>query len=151
MRYLLLDRITSLDPERARGVKCVSLSDDVFADHFPTMPVMPGALIVEAMAQLGGALLEAAIRAQGHELYAVLTEMGRAKFRRMVRPGDRIELEAETLHAGELGGRVKVSAAVDGQPVTECELTFALAPLREELAQKRREQLRIWLDAAGER
>ncbi|MEO7093710.1 MAG: 3-hydroxyacyl-[acyl-carrier-protein] dehydratase FabZ, partial [Polyangiales bacterium] len=53
MRYILLDRITTLEPpELARGVKCVSLSDDLFADHFPGHPVMPGAMILEALAQL---------------------------------------------------------------------------------------------------
>ena len=56
MRYILLDRITVLEPPRAQGVKCVSLADDLFVDHFPGHPVMPGALLIEAMAQLGGVL-----------------------------------------------------------------------------------------------
>ncbi len=60
MRYVLLDRIIELEPPvRARGIKCVSLADDVFVDHFPGHPVMPGALIIESLAQLGGVLVEA--------------------------------------------------------------------------------------------
>src|SRR5690242_1268310 len=63
VRYVLLDRITTLEPpELARGIKCVSLADDVFVDHFPGHPVMPGVLVVEALAQLAGVLLEATMR-----------------------------------------------------------------------------------------
>src|SRR3954471_6511212 len=105
MRYLLLDRIVELaPPSRARAVKCVSLADDVFADHFPGHPVMPGALIVEALAQLGGVLLVATVRRQGpggDERHALLTIIERAKFRRLVRPGDRLLLEARVLRASE--------------------------------------------------
>src|SRR5690242_14128610 len=108
MRYVLLDRITELSPPSlALAVKCVSLSDDLFADHFPGLPVMPGALVLESMAQLGGALLEASMRAIGRpDLYSVLSIVEKAKFRRMVRPGDKIELEARGLGAREEGGRV---------------------------------------------
>ena len=83
MRYILLDRITQLSPpEVARGIKCVSLSDDIFTDHFPGFPVLPGALIVESMAQLAGVLLEATMRERGrHDLHALLTMADRAKFR----------------------------------------------------------------------
>ena len=74
MRYVLLDRISELHPpEQAVGVKCVSLADDVFVDHFPGHPVMPGALILESLAQLGGVLLEATMRSRGRsDLHALL-------------------------------------------------------------------------------
>ncbi len=95
MRYVLLDRITALEPPaRARGIKCVTLADDVFADHFPGHPVMPGALTLESLAQLGGVLCEATMRLGGrNDLHALLVAVERAKFRRLVRPGDKIELE----------------------------------------------------------
>ena len=68
MSYLLIDRIRSLEPpETATAVKCVSLSDDVFEHHFPGQPVMPGALILEALAQTGGVLIEATMRQRGHD------------------------------------------------------------------------------------
>src|SRR5256885_4331284 len=111
MRYVLIDRIERLEPGKsAAGVKCVSLADDVFADHFPGHPVMPGALIVEALAQLGGVLLEATVRRQGsggEERHALLTIIERAKFRRLVRPGDRLLLEARVLRASEDGGQIE--------------------------------------------
>src|SRR4051794_22090121 len=74
VRYLLLDLITELSPpERATAVKCVSLADDLFVDHFPGHPVMPGALMIEALAQLGGVLVEETMRRRGRsDLFAVL-------------------------------------------------------------------------------
>lgn len=152
MRYVLLDRITALEPPaRARRVKCVSCSDDVFDHHFQGLPVMPGALIVEAMAQLSGVLVEAAARqAGGPERYALLTTIERAQFRQLVQPGDRLDLEATAVHLGELGGSVRTTASVEGALVSQAELTFALADLpNEKLVQQRREQLALWLRRVG--
>src|SRR5262249_17728652 len=148
MRYVLLDRITALTPPaRAAGIKCVSLSEDVFTDHFPGLPVMPGALILESLAQLGGVLLEATMREQGRpELHAVLTPIERAKLRRAARPGDRLVLEVEGLRISDLGGQVKGRATVDDKRVVEAELSFALIPIHEpQLVAQRRALLAIWL------
>ena len=153
MRYVLLDRITRLaPPEVAHGVKCVSLTDDVFADHFPGHPVMPGALIVESLAQLGGVLLEATLRLRGRDdLHALLTMIDRTKFRRLVRPGDRLELEARVEAATEDGGRIKGWARLDGQLAAEAELGFAFAPVTNPvLIARRREHLNIWLHGSVE-
>jgi 3-hydroxymyristoyl/3-hydroxydecanoyl-(acyl carrier protein) dehydratase len=148
MRYLLLDRITALKPpESATAVKCVSLADDVFVDHFPGHPVMPGALILESLAQLGGVLTEAALRLRGRaDLHALLTMVDRARFRQMVRPGDRLELEAIGISAREEGGQVRGLARVDGKLVAEAELTFAFAEVKNPiLIARRREVLEVWL------
>ena len=153
MRYVLLDRITALEPpERARGVKCVTLADDIFADHFPGHPVMPGALTLESLAQLGGVLCEATMRLRGrNDLHALLVAVDRAKFRRMVRPGDRVELEAAALRVSEDGGQVKATAQVEGQLVAEAELTFAFAEVKHpRLIEKRREVLNVWLHGSTE-
>lgn len=153
MRYVLLDRITALEPpERARGIKCVTLSDDVFADHFPGHPVMPGALTLESLAQLGGVLCEATMRLQGRDdLHALLVGVERAKFRRMVRPGDRLELEARALRVQESGGQVKATAELDGALAVEAELTFAFAEVKHpSLIQRRREVLNVWLHGSTE-
>jgi 3-hydroxyacyl-[acyl-carrier-protein] dehydratase len=153
VRYVLLDRITALVPgERAQGVKCVTLADDVFVDHFPGHPLMPGALIVEALAQLGGVLLEQTVVARGlAERHALLTIIERAKFRRMVRPGDRMELEATVTAVREDGGQVRAAARVEGQLATEAELTFAFAPVTNpRVAAKRAEYLKIWLTGEAE-
>ena len=148
MRYLLLDRITELaPPETAEAVRCVSLSDDVFVDHFPGHPVLPGALIVESLAQLGGVLLEATLRERGHpDLAAVLTMIDRGKFRHAVRPGDRMTLRVRMITASEDGGRYEARARVDDRLVAEAELTFALVKVTgPELLARRRERLRIWM------
>jgi 3-hydroxyacyl-[acyl-carrier-protein] dehydratase len=152
VRYILLDRITELaPPEVARGVKCVSLSDDIFVDHFPGHPVMPGALILESLAQLAGVLLEATLRERGrHDLHALLTMADRAKFRRIVRPGDKLELEARTLAATEDGGQAQAFARVDGTLVAEAQLSFAFAQVTNpKVLAKRREFLEIWLSGSS--
>ena len=153
MRYLLLDRITELaPPERARGLKCVSLADDVFADHFPGFPVMPGALILEALAQLAGVLLEATMRQRGrHDLHALLTMADRAKFRHAVRPGDRLELEARVERVTEDGGQAQAWARCDGRVAAEALLSFAFAQVTNPVVlAKRREYLNVWLAGSAE-
>jgi 3-hydroxyacyl-[acyl-carrier-protein] dehydratase len=153
VRYVLLDRITVLDPpEVARGIKCVSLSDDVFVDHFPGHPVMPGALILEALAQLAGVLLEATMRQrERHDLHALLTMVDRAKFRHVVRPGDRLELEARVLAVTEDGGQAQGWARIDDKVVTEGQLSFAFAQVTNPVVlAKRREFLNIWLTGSAE-
>jgi 3-hydroxymyristoyl/3-hydroxydecanoyl-(acyl carrier protein) dehydratase len=153
MRYVLLDRISELaPPARARGVKCVSLSDDLFADHFPGHPVMPGALVLESLAQLGGVLCEATMRQRGrNDLHALLVGVERAKFRRLVKPGDRLDLEATGILVQEAGGQVRATAHVDGQLAVEGELSFAFAEVKhDKLVARRREMLNVWLHGSSE-
>jgi 3-hydroxyacyl-[acyl-carrier-protein] dehydratase len=164
VRYVLLDRITTLQPpELARGIKCVALSDDCFADHFPGHPIMPGALIIESLAQLAGVLLEATMRERrGNDgLHALLTMIDRAKFRHVVRPGDRLELEARVLRVTEDGGQAQTYARLDAgqsgqaqsgqaQIVAEAQLSFAFAEVTNPVVlAKRREFLNIWLTGSA--
>lgn len=154
MRYILLDRITELaPPEVARGIKCVSLSDDIFADHFPGHPILPGALVLESLAQLAGVLLEATMRQRGRsDLHALLTMADRVKFRHAVRPGDRLELEAHVERVTEDGGQAQGFARSDGKIVAEGQLSFAFAQVTNPaLLAKRREYLEIWLTGSAER
>lgn len=151
MRFILLDRITLLEPpDRALGIKCVSLSDDVFVDHFPGHPVMPGALILESMAQLGGVLVESTIRARGEtDMHAVWTMVDRGRFRKVVVPGDRMALEATSARVTIDGGRVKVVARVEGELVAESELTFVLTRLTNpKLIERRQAIFDVWLHGA---
>jgi 3-hydroxymyristoyl/3-hydroxydecanoyl-(acyl carrier protein) dehydratase len=153
VRYVLLDRITVLaPPELARGIKCVSLADDLFVDHFPGHPVMPGAMILESMAQLAGVLLEATLRERGRtDLHALLTMVDRCKFRHLVRPGDRLELEAHVLAATEDGGQAQAVAKVDDKVAAEAQLTFAFAHVTNPVVlARRREVLNIWLTGSAE-
>ncbi len=134
------------------GFKCVSLSDDLFADHFPGHPVMPGALIIEAMAQLGGVLVEATTRQQGHEnLHALLTMVDRGRFRKSVHPGDRLELEAQGLRCDEDAARVKVVARLEGEVAAEAELAYVFTKVTHPtLLARRAEALAVWLGGSLE-
>lgn len=112
---------------------------------------MPGALIVESLAQLAGVLLEAARRLEGQtNVHALLTMVDRARFRRAVRPGDKLDLVAEMLVAREDGGQVKGTASVDGTVVASAELGFALASVTHPvLLARRKEYLDIWLSGSA--
>lgn len=147
LRYVLIDRIVALEPPtRARGLKCVSLSDDVFGEHFPGLPVLPGALILEAFGQLGGVLVEATLRSLGKpDLYALLSMVDRAKFRRPVQPGDCIELEVTSESISEHGGQLHGRASVGGRLVAEANLGFATAAVHNaRFIAQRKELLETW-------
>lgn len=95
MRYLLIDRIDTLQRHRrVTATKCVALSEDHFLDHFPGLPVMPGALIIEAMAQAATVLLE---WSSDQTKKAMLVMVKDLKFRTPVMPGDQIRIEEEVV------------------------------------------------------
>jgi 3-hydroxyacyl-[acyl-carrier-protein] dehydratase len=154
VRYLLLDRITRMEPpERASGIKCVSLSDDALADHFPGRPLFPGALVIEAMAQLSGALLEESAVREGHgDRLAVLAMVDRARFRRPIAPGDRIELEVMAQSRKEEIALVRARAVVDGELAAEAELGFAMAADSDaELCAERARLRALWIHGTSRR
>src|SRR5215208_2366717 len=128
MRYILLDRITECEPgKRARGLKAVTLTDDVLHDHFPDYPILPGALVIEAAAQLAGFLLEVSTNRAGEEPHrALLVQIDRAKFHRPAQPGDSIELFAELGPAMDAAAKLEVGADVRGERVMRGTLTFLL-------------------------
>lgn len=126
MRYLHVDRITVLEPDRACGVKCVSLSDDALTDHFPGWPIYPGALVLEAMAQLAGAMLDDGAARSGVNALVVLVGVDRLRLRRQVVPGDQLLLAADLEKQLEDGARVRVSAAIGDARVAEALLLFAI-------------------------
>lgn len=123
--FLLVDRVLELDPgRRILALKGVTFNEEFFQGHFPGQPVMPGVLILEAMAQAGGILiLPPDGSAAGKAFYLVAVD--HAKFRRTVVPGDRLTIELNVIRArgnfSKLAGRVEV----DGQLVAEAELTLA--------------------------
>ncbi|MDR1702732.1 MAG: 3-hydroxyacyl-[acyl-carrier-protein] dehydratase FabZ [Sporomusaceae bacterium] len=131
MRFHLVDRIDEICYGKyITAVKCVSLSDDVFNEHFPGYPVFPGSLIIESLAQLGGAFFELMMKNAGVPVKpAVLSIVNKIKFRRPVVPGDRLVLKAEMLSYREDFGVVEVTAAVDGEECAAGELTFSFLEL----------------------
>jgi 3-hydroxyacyl-[acyl-carrier-protein] dehydratase len=124
VRFLLIDRILQLEPGRfAVGVKNPTMSEDYFADHFPAFPVVPGVLIVEAMAQLSGRLVAYSVRAEsGEVVLPVLLTIQQARFRRFVRPGDAVTIRSDLLQLTDGAGRCKAEARVGEQLVATAEV-----------------------------
>ena len=110
--------------QRAVGLKNVTINEPFFAGHFPGKPVMPGVLIVEAMAQLGAVALLAVPENRGK--LGILAGLDRVRFRRMVKPGDVLRLQVEMLQGRGTIGRAAGTAEVDGEVAAVAEILFAL-------------------------
>ena len=123
--FLLVDRIVYLNLEEnvIIGQKNLTVNELFFQGHFPDVPIMPGVLILEALAQTGGIL----VHQKGYnEKIAVLLSVNNAKFRRPVVPGDVLMLHASGIHISSKGGRVLAKATVNDQLAVEAEIGFAL-------------------------
>ena len=135
--FLLVDRILELEPQkRIVGIKNVTINEPFFTGHFPNFPVMPGVLIVEAIAQTGGVLVLRDVPDLGTRLvfFAAIEE---AKFRRPVFPGDQLRLEVEVLSRRSTFCRMKGNALVDGRLVAEAVI---LCKISEKTAEKAAEK-----------
>lgn len=124
--FLLVDRVDELEPGlRAVGIKNVTQNEPFFEGHFPEYPVMPGVLIVEAMAQVGAVGVMAV--EEYRQKLALFAGIDGVRFRRQVVPGDVLRMEVEISRLKGQIGRGKGRATVDGQRVCEADLMFAFA------------------------
>jgi 3-hydroxyacyl-[acyl-carrier-protein] dehydratase len=124
--FLLVDRIEELEAERVVGIKNVTVNEPFFAGHFPDYPVMPGVLIIEAMAQVAGVLVLSGIPDRKTKL-VLLAGIDGAKFRKPVRPGDQLRMEMKILRSRASMAKVSGTATVDGAIVAEAEMLCVLA------------------------
>ena len=129
--FLLVDRIISYTPgEHALGIKNVTINEPFFQGHWPQSPVMPGVLIIEAMAQMSSVLIFGADDLNGKQ--AFFLGIDNAKFRRTVVPGDQIVMESTMKRRRRNACRVKCVARVDDEIVAEAEMTFALQDVNQQ-------------------
>ena len=128
--FLLVDRILEVEEgKRAVGIKNVSANEEFFNGHFPDYPVMPGVLIVEALAQVGAvAMLK---KEENRGRLAFFTGIDKCRFKKQVKPGDQLRLEVEMTRVKGPIGKGKGIATVDGEVVCETEIMFALGEKQE--------------------
>lgn len=133
--FLLVDRISELEAgRRVVGIKNVTANEPFFQGHFPDRPIMPGVLIIEAMAQVGGVLAFKSVPPTGHPV-VYLTGVDKARFRKPVVPGDQLRFEVEVLNRRPPFWKMQGKAYVETDLVCEAELT---AMVTEEKADNRR-------------
>jgi len=122
--FLLVDKVIEIDLEKDHiiAVKNVTFNEPFFQGHFPGKPIMPGVMILEALAQAGGVLMFE----KGYPQLKVLASIRNAKFRKVVKPGDVLTLEVWAIHLSARGGKLKGEAKVDGELATEAEIVFGM-------------------------
>ena len=120
--FLLVDRVLEIDPgKRIVGIKNVTMNEPFFAGHFPGHPIMPGVLIVEAMAQVGGMLLMGAVEKPESKVVYFMS-MDNVKWRKPVKPGDQLRCELEMTQIRGRVCKMRGVAKVDGDVVCEAEM-----------------------------
>ncbi len=134
--FLLVDRVLELDPGKSIvAIKNVSYNESFFEGHFPEVKIMPGVLIVEAVAQAGGILLYHSLP-EAEKKLVVLSKIQNAKFRRIVSPGDQLRLEAQVIKIRGRFCHVRGKALVDGEIVAEGDIIASVLDLEEVNEQK---------------
>jgi len=132
--FLLIDRVLEFEPQkRVVAIKNVTMNEPFFQGHFPGAPIMPGVLVIEAMAQAGAVLLLSELEDR-HSKLAVFTGIDGAKFRRSIAPGDQIRIEVNVVSFRPRAGKMEGKAYIDGKLACEATLTCMIVPRRQESA-----------------
>ena len=130
MRFYLLDRVEEIQlNEWAKGIKCWSLSDDVFAEHFPGFPIVPGVLQIESMAQLMGILIEHSYKLSypdAGKAYPLLSIVQKAKFREPIIPGDQCIVTAKLTSLDIMRATGTAEMHVEGKLKAQSDLSFTI-------------------------
>jgi beta-hydroxyacyl-ACP dehydratase FabZ len=123
--FLLVDKITEYESgKRVKGIKNITFNEPYFVGHFPELPIVPGVIIIEAMAQVGGIILLE--DAKDKNEIAILIGVDKVRFRRMVKPGDQMVIEAELVQKKANFCRLKCNTYVENQLIAEGELLIGL-------------------------
>ena len=123
---LLVDRIVAVGEGACRGIKNVSVNEAFFQGHYPGRPIMPGVLIIEAMAQTGAVILLTNPKYKG--MIPVIGAIDDVKFKRPVVPGDQLVIDVELIWMRQDIGRIKATATVENDLAAQMEMTFKLLP-----------------------
>lgn len=122
--FLMIDKVLNIRPgEAAVGVKNVTVNEQLFEGHFPAQPVMPGVMLVEAMAQTASVLVIRTLEMIDNELLVYFMSLEKTKFRKVVMPGDQVELHVKILRGRGRVWKFWGEAQVDGQVAAEAEFT----------------------------
>ena len=147
MRYFLLDRITEIHlGETATGLKAISYTESIMQDHFPDFPVLPGAMIIEGLAQLAGFLLEAKVNTSDENIKrALLCQVDKMKFRGISIPGDVLTYKATFMSQLTDAAKIKVEASCNGEQRASGIITFSLMAIDSENVKKQRQDVyKVW-------
>jgi 3-hydroxyacyl-[acyl-carrier-protein] dehydratase len=143
MRFHMIDRIEEIvHGKYITAVKCISLADDVFNEHFPGHPIFPGSLIFEGLAQLSGSFFEMTMKERGLPVKrSIVSVVNKLKFRKPAGPGDRLLYRADIVAMQDDYGVARVSAELDGEMCAAGELMFAFVEMPNEKITRSREEL----------
>lgn len=146
MRYFMLDRVTEFTKGiSACGIKNITLTDEILHDHFPDYPVFPGAMLIEAMAQLGGFLLEMSVNRPDSIRRALLAQVDKAKFHNLAEPGDQLRLTAELDEQIDDAAKINITVKCGEAKIASAKLTFVLKPIdSDKIHAQRRYCYRLW-------